>query len=448
MNIIVIGDVMLDINYFCEIKRNAPEANIPVYNTINTKYNLGGAGNVALNFKNLNCNIEFISKIGNDFGGIKIREMIESYNIKNKLFITNNSTTVKNRIFHNNNIVNRHDIEDITNINNDIENNILEYIYSLNNIDAIVISDYNKGLMSKTLTEKIIQYANEKQIYTFVDPKINDVIKYKNCFCFKPNFIESKNITNSEDINEMFCILKNTYSFKNIVITNGENGLYVNDGINHIKHNSKINVVDMTGCGDVVLVVIVYIFLKENDLLKACSVANYVAGKGTTTIGNYHLSINDINEYVDPIIYSNEICKIQNIRNKSNSIVFTNGCFDIIHSAHIKLLQYCKQKGEIIVLGLNSDSSIKKLKGELRPINNINERCELLINLNIIDYIIIFDDETPLEILKILKPNIIVKGGDYTLETIIGKEYCDEVLLYNYINNISSTNIINKIRNQ
>lgn len=448
MNIIVIGDVMLDINYFCEVKRNAPEANIPVYNTTNTTYNLGGAGNVALNFKNLDCNIELISKIGNDFGGIKIRELLESFNINNKLFITNHSTTVKNRIFHNNKIVNRHDIEDVTNINNDIENNILEYIYSLNNIDAIVISDYNKGIISITITERIIQYANEKQIYTFVDPKINDVIKYKNCFCFKPNFVESKNITNSENINEMFHMLKNTYNFKNIIITNGENGLYINDVNNHIKHNSKINVVDMTGCGDVVLVVIVYMFLKENDLLRACNIANYIAGKGTTTIGNYHLSINDINEYVDPIINSNEIDKIQNIRKKSNSIVFTNGCFDIIHSAHIKLLQYCKQKGEIVVLGLNSDSSIKKLKGEMRPINNINERSELLINLNIIDHIIVFDNETPIEILKHLKPNIIVKGGDYTVDTVIGKEFCDEVLLYNYINNISSTNIINKIKNQ
>jgi D-beta-D-heptose 7-phosphate kinase/D-beta-D-heptose 1-phosphate adenosyltransferase len=446
MNIIVIGNVMLDINYFCEVKRNATEAKLPIYNNLYTKYNLGGAGNVAFNFKKLNCNIELISKVGNDFGGIKIKELLDSFNIKNKLFITNNSTIIKNRIIYNNNIVNRHDIEELNN-NNDIGEEILEYLFSLNNIDAIVISEYKNGLINKNTAESIIQYANDRKIYTFIDSKINDVIKYKNCFLFKPNYFESKNITNRENIDEMFYIFKNNYNFKNIVITNAEKGLYINDINNHIKSNSKINVVDETGSGDLTLVVIVYIFLKENNLLRACNIANYVAGKGTMYIGNYHISINDINEYIEPIIKCNEIDKIQIIRNKSKNIVFTCGCFDLLHSAHIKLLQFCKEKGEIFVLGLNSDNSIKKLKGEMRPINNINERCELLINLNIIDYIIIFDNETPLEIIKVLKPDIIIKGGDYSESTVIGKEYCGELLFFNYIDNISSTITINKIKN-
>lgn len=448
MNILLLGDIMLDINYICEVKRNAPEANIPVYNTIKTTYNLGGAGNVAINFKNLNCNIEIISKVGNDYGGNRIREILDSCDIKNKLFVTNSQTTIKNRIFHNSQIVNRHDIEDITPINDIIENEILEYIFSLKDIHAIVLSDYNKGLMSIRLISQIIKYANENDIYTFVDPKINDIIKYKDCFCFKPNYFESKTITNNENINEMFGILKEKYQFKNIVITDGENGMYINDIHNHIKHKNKINIVDITGSGDIVLTVIVYVYLKEHDLLKACKIANYVAGKGTTTIGNYHISINDLDEYVENIVYDYEIEKIKNIRKLSNNIIFTNGCFDIIHSAHIKLLHYCKKQGELLVVGLNSDNSIKKIKGESRPINNINERCELLKHLYMVDYIIIFDDETPLKIIEYLTPNTIVKGGDYTVDTVIGKEYCESVLLYNYINGVSSTNIINKIKNQ
>jgi D-beta-D-heptose 7-phosphate kinase/D-beta-D-heptose 1-phosphate adenosyltransferase len=448
MNILLLGDIMLDINYICEVKRNAPEANIPVYNTIKTTYNLGGAGNVAINFKNLNCNIEIISKVGNDYGGNKIREILDSCDMKHKLFVTNSQTTIKNRIFHNSQIVNRHDIEDITPINNIIENEILDYIFSLKDIHAIVLSDYNKGLMSIRLITQIIQYANENDIYTFVDPKINDIIKYKDCFCFKPNYFESKTITNNENINEMFGILKEKYHFKNIVITDGENGMYINDIHNHIKHKNKINIVDITGSGDIVLTVIVYVYLKERDLLKACKIANYVAGKGTTTIGNYHISINDLDEYVENIVYDYEIEKIKNIRKLSNNIIFTNGCFDIIHSAHIKLLHYCKNQGDLLVVGLNSDNSIKKIKGESRPINKIIERCELLKHLYMVDYIIIFDDETPLKIIEYLRPNTIVKGGDYTVDTVIGKEYCESVLLYNYINGVSSTNIINKIKNQ
>lgn len=448
MNILLLGDIMLDINYICEVKRNAPEANIPVYNTIKTTYNLGGAGNVAINFKNLNCNIEIISKVGNDYGGNKIREILDSCDMKHKLFVTNSQTTIKNRIFHNSQIVNRHDIEDITPINNIIENEILDYIFSLKDIHAIVLSDYNKGLMSIRLITQIIQYANENDIYTFVDPKINDIIKYKDCFCFKPNYFESKTITNNGNINEMFGILKEKYHFKNIVITDGENGMYINDIHNHIKNKNKINIVDITGSGDIVLTVIVYVYLNERDLLKACNIANYVAGKGTTTIGNYHISINDLDEYVENIVYDYEIEKIKNIRKLSNNIIFTNGCFDIIHSAHIKLLHYCKKQGDLLVVGLNSDNSIKKIKGESRPINKIIERCELLKHLYMVDYIIIFDDETPLKIIEYLRPNTIVKGGDYTVDTVIGKEYCESVLLYNYINGVSSTNIINKIKNQ
>ncbi len=145
---------------------------------------------------------------------------------------------------------------------------------------------------------------------------------------------------------------------------------------------------------------------------------------------------------MNKIIFKEDFCKINN---KNKKIVFTNGCFDIIHHAHIKLLKFAKSKGDLLIVGINSDESIKKIKGKNRPINDVNARVMLLNELDFIDYIIIFNEDTPINILKELKPSILVKGGDYVNKEIVGSEYAKEVLLFNYIENTSTTNIINKI---
>ena len=146
-------------------------------------------------------------------------------------------------------------------------------------------------------------------------------------------------------------------------------------------------------------------------------------------------------------MFDYEINKITEL-SKQSKVVFTNGCFDILHSAHIKLFQYSKSQGDILVLGLNSDESIKRLKGPERPINNIEERSTILSLFNFIDYIIIFDEDTPYNIIKLLQPDIIVKGGDYCAENIVGAQYCKEVKIFNYINNKSTSLVVSKIKNK
>ena len=185
----------------------------------------------------------------------------------------------------------------------------------------------------------------------------------------------------------------------------------------------------------------------------ASKIANYIAGKSVKTIGNYNTCLNDIEEYFDTntnktkIIYDYESEKINQIKNKHNNkkIIFTNGCFDILHSAHIKLLQFSKMQGDILVVGLNSDTSIKNIKGPLRPINNIDERGSILSLFDFIDYIIIFNDDNPLNIIKLLLPNILIKGSDYCKENVVGSEYIDDVLFFDYIKNKSTSLIIDKI---
>jgi len=460
MNILIIGDVMIDVNHICQVNRNAPEAKIPIYDVIDTQYKLGGAGNVVKNLHHLKMNVEIITILGNDWSGLKIKQIFDNLSIKNKcIFDENRISTQKIRLFYNEQIVNRHDIETITPISIEIETQIYSYIFhKIDNVNAIIISDYNKGIMTSDLCQKIIKLANTKSIYTFIDPKIYDYKKYENCFLFKPNLLEAQQITgisyNNENIQAIFQKLKSQINASHIIITANKNGMYVNNEKNHVytKNVSSIDVVDVTGAGDIALCVIVYIWLKEHDFVLASQIANEICVKSIQSIGNYDLTLQDIYNYYfqnTKIIYENETSKLSMLHalKQENKIVFTNGCFDIIHSAHIQLLQYCKKQGDILIVGLNSDESIQNLKGPTRPINDLSERIDLLLHLHIINYIVIFHDDTPEKILNIIRPHVLIKGGDYNKETLIGREYAENVLIFDYIKNKSTSNIIQKIKN-
>jgi D-beta-D-heptose 7-phosphate kinase/D-beta-D-heptose 1-phosphate adenosyltransferase len=448
MNILVMGDVMLDINYISLVKRNAPEANIPIHNITNIEYLLGGAANVANNLHKLNTNVELISIIGNDEFGKKIKEMCDLQNINNKLFIDNRKTTQKNRIFNNSELKVRYDIEDTHDISHELCNDIFNYVINKKNIDAIIISDYDKGCISEELCQLIIEYSNNNNIYTFIDPKIKNYKKYKGSFCFKPNLNESISISNTSNLNDIFNFIKNNIECTHILITCSENGMYLNDMHTHIKHEEKNICLDVTGAGDIVLSVLVYCFIRYGDMLLASKISNYIGGKSISSIGNYVTSINEIEFYYNKcktnIIYESEIDRLVQFQNKNT--VFTNGCFDIIHSAHLELFKFCKKLGGMVVVGLNSDNSIRRLKGPTRPIFKLEDRIKMLEALEYIDFIIPFEEDTPLELLKVLKPHYLVKGGDYTKESIIGKEYANEVLLFNYIDGKSTTNTIATIQ--
>lgn len=458
MNIIIIGDVMIDINYeSADVTRNAPEADIPIYNVLSKNYILGGAANVALNLKNLGSNVELIGIIGDDSFGKKIKDLLDEKEIKNKLFIDKNrNTTQKNRIFLKNKLNVRYDIEDTDNISPMIEDNLFEYVINKNNIDAIIISDYDKGFITEYVCQNIINFANNNNIPTFIDPKIKNLLKYKNCFLFKPNINEAEKISNETKLDKIIEVIFSKIMCKNLLITIGKEGMILNSISNKIQHNGSINILDVTGAGDVVLAVLVYVYLKNNDLLEACKISNFIAGKSVNTIGNYCVSKFDIDEYYETlnnknkihtkILYDYEIEKISEL-SKKNNVVFTNGCFDILHSGHIKNLKFAKSQGDILVVGLNSDESIRRIKGHERPINDIDERSTILSLFDFVDYIIIFSEDTPFNILKLLKPNTLVKGGDYKIQDIIGSEFSEKVILFDYVDGKSSTNIIQKIKN-
>ena len=454
MKILVIGDIMLDINYISKVERNAPEANIPIYNVQDVNYILGGAANVANNLKFLGAgvDVELVSVIGKDSCGNKIKSILEERGIKHKLFVDEErKTTQKNRIFQNSKIAVRYDMEDTKDASQLVIDDIYYYIIQMQYLDAVIISDYDKGVVTYSLCQKIIDYCNKQNIFTFIDPKLKNYTKYNGCFCFKPNRSESEKISQSTDLDYIFNFIKKNINCKHTVITSSEYGIYLNSKKNQIIHENPIKLVDVTGAGDVVLSVLAYTFIKYGDMLLACNVANYIAGKSVEVVGNYTICANDIHEYYDrlqiskinKVIYETETDKLKIFQKKN--VVFTNGCFDILHSAHLKLLNFSREHGDILIVGINSDSSIQKIKGEKRPINELSERVEILSQLKIIDYIVVFDSNTPYDILKCIQPDVIVKGGDYTKETVIGGEFAKKIFLFDYIKNKSTSLVIEKI---
>ena len=470
MNIIVIGDIMLDINYHAIVEKRANEADIPVYKIINTDYIFGGAANVVNNLHNVNqsnnlnnMTVELVSVIGNDTYGQQIKELFIYKNINHFLVVDNKRhTTQKHRIIYKNKIVSRHDVENTNDINDLISEQIYQHITSRTNIDCVVLSDYDKGILTSQLCQQIIQYCNQHNIPTFVDPKITNYTKYKHCFCFKPNLVEGQHIANNKNPQYIMNYIYEHIQCENIILTSGQNGIYVNNINNHITHTDTIPVVDVTGAGDLVLSIIVYFYLLKKDLIEAAHIANYIGGKSVQHIGNYPLSATDIEEYLSnktvynpthyensTIVHGHNIDKLKQLKqlyqHSNQTVVFTNGCFDILHSAHIKLLQFAKKQGDILIVGLNSDDSIKRFKGEKRPINSLDERTTILSLFDFVDHIVVFEQDTPMEILSILCPNIMVKGSDYKIENIIGKEYAKQIVLFDLVKNKSTTLIVNRI---
>jgi len=455
-NIVVVGDIILDHNIYCKFNKIANEKPIPVFLYEKEEFKLGGAGNVLNNLDSFGCEKLFIlSKIGNDLNGTIIEDTVSKIkNISSYLYKSENYiTTTKKRYFSNNDLLFRIDNE------NSLQNSDEDDIYFINtfntiieqnNITVVVLSDYAKGMLSPTLCIKIIDLCNLHNIITIVDPK-DDLNKFKGCTLIKPNRAEAQKFINMsinlDNIIDIHKQLINKIECKYSLITLSEEGLtlYTDEQLINVNYETK-QVFDVTGAGDVITAVVAY-FICNTDIEDVCKYANYLATKSVEYIGVYKLSKIDI---IDARNYFNNTKQI--FINELNiiprkKIVFTNGCFDLLHSGHINTLKFAKKQGDILVVGVNSDTSVRKLKGENRPIHNQDTRIHLLSNIHFIDYIIMFDEDTPLEIIKTLKPNILVKGGDYTIDTIIGKEYVDNIILAPFKSGVSTTNTIKKILN-
>jgi len=456
--VLIIGDVMLDINYNAICNKISNEYPIPVHLIKNVDYKIGGAGNVSLNLKNLITDIELLYVSGNDANSKKIESILNDFKIPNKNFIDAcRTTTTKNRIFIEKKIVSRFDQESNESINFNIENEIINHI-ELNKhiIRYIVVSDYSKGI----ITDNILNYLRSLELFginIFIDPKRTSANDYRDFFLLKPNLKEFNmlNKTNLEynSIQEALLNYSKLYNNSNVVVTLNENGIcgyLLNNFI--YKSTKKDSVIDVTGAGDTCLSILVYCYYNDIPYETTLEMCNYFCQKAVKTVGNYIISSNDISEYnlskLPKIVTSDTLQYLIDILHEMNKkIVFTNGCFDILHVGHITYLKKARELGDVLILGINTDESVKSNKNINRPFNSLHHRILMLQQYDFISYIIPFDEKTPYELLSIIKPHYLVKGGDYNVSDIIGREFAKETLTIPFCEGFSSTKYINLLEN-
>jgi D-beta-D-heptose 7-phosphate kinase/D-beta-D-heptose 1-phosphate adenosyltransferase len=457
----IIGDVMMDINYICHANRIAQEACIPVLNKKYETKSLGGATNVFQNLVNIGVSTCIISVIGDDDIGHELKDHVTRicHNTFSSHFLIEDDrriTTSKHRFYVNKKIVFRYDDEYVKEISKTIENKILLYFCNvIKPNDIVVLSDYNKGVLTETLTKKIIKISNATNAKVFVDPKVVNITKYAGCFLIKPNQNEGEvickhdiSIDNLQTSTKEICDVTKS---QNCLLTLGKNGLAIYQSLIDSLNYDKIeptSIIDITGAGDVVLAGFVYMFMKTNDPIISAHFSNYCGQNKVKQFGTYIIEPYDIVMYERSIkkYYSDsEIVHIANIlKGHNKKIVMTNGCFDILHFGHLKFLNDAKKLGDILIVAINTDNSVTLNKGFDRPINKLEERVRQLSELSSIDLIVSFDDKTPLNIIKQLQPDILVKGGDYNINDIIGREYAKQTITLNYNDGFSTSNIIKK----
>jgi D-beta-D-heptose 7-phosphate kinase/D-beta-D-heptose 1-phosphate adenosyltransferase len=472
--ILVLGDAMIDRYYYSSIQRISPEAPIPIYHVESIENRLGGACNLALNLVKINKEeqIFYVWIRGDkqeDIEGNILEDLLRKENISfHAISIPNRKTTVKNRIYVQERMVSRFDIETTQSIDYHEVMKIYDIIHHMikkYKLEGVVFSDYDKGFLTIDLCEHVIQLCNDYSIPVFVDPKPRESMKYKNCFLVKPNFQEAcqiSSLTSTSSINTILHSIFQTLSPQHIVMTHGSQGMYYysNHSLEEFPHENMENhqIKDVTGCGDSVFAVMITQYLKTKNMIESIRLANYIGLLSTKCVGTYICNQEDIDSYQKKketikytfekkILHFHSNTRIlqfiyQNIQKDYSKIVFTNGCFDIVHLGHIQLFQYSKSLGDFLIVAINSDASIKRLKGPKRPFHNQEYRSQFLTSFSMIDLIVIFDEDTPEKLLQFLKPHILVKGGDYTIENIKGKEFVEEVKIFPLLENYSTSRIL------
>jgi D-beta-D-heptose 7-phosphate kinase/D-beta-D-heptose 1-phosphate adenosyltransferase len=445
-NILVIGDIMLDSYIYVDIHKIANESPIPVFSYKFTKNILGGCGNVYENMKMFNNTIYLLSVIGNDNTGEIIENLTDKY--QNIFLFKDNerTTTIKTRIISENKILFRYDNENTFNISKEIEEKIIIKLNEiLDKIDIVVFSDYNKGFLTENICQYIIQQCNKLNKITIGDLKYN-FNYYKNITISKPNIQEAKKYSKLEKIETIHKFIFENIKCKYSIITLGKDGISLFDGNNFFRTiYESSEVIDVTGAGDIVTAVLGSLYY-HNDLHTVLKISTYLATLSVKKIGTYEINHKDIlsaYKWLKNKNFTNEI--IFHLKNSQLKIVFTNGCFDILHTGHLYYLEKAKELGDILIIGLNTDESIKKLKGNKRPINNLKDRMFFLSKFDFIDFIIPFSEDTPLNLIKQIEPDFLVKGGDYKINEIIGKEFAKETIILPFIEDKSTTNILSKL---
>jgi D-beta-D-heptose 7-phosphate kinase / D-beta-D-heptose 1-phosphate adenosyltransferase len=461
--VLVLGDVMLDRHIHGQVRRISPEAPVPVVNLVREDHTPGGAGNVAATLAGLGCPVTLAGLIGTDEEGAQLRESLRSKGVERLSLVERPvlKTISKTRILSDTH-------QQLIRLDRDgerasyagLEEELLDQALPLvEHQSAVVLADYEKGVITPKVSRAIIRRCRERQIPCVVDPKKADFGVYCRATIVTPNLMEAERavgqaLLGDEAVAQAAAELRGALGVDALLITRGPEGMSLStaEGVLHIPAQTR-DVADVTGAGDTVVAVLAACLGSGWPVAKACRLANIAAGIAVSHPGTYVVHGDELETAwngLSPKILSWEAARrrLAEARRHGQKIVFTNGCFDILHAGHLTSLEGAKRMGDFLVVGLNSNASVRGLKGDSRPVISQENRAGLLAGLACVDLVVLFDDPTPEALIELIEPDILVKGGDYTIDRIAGADFVQSrggrVVTLPLVPGLSTTAILNK----
>ena len=442
VRVLCVGDVMLDRFAYGEVERISPEAPIPVFRHRHEATMAGGAGNVLRNLSTLGVAARIVAVIGDDDAGAELRALIEAEpGAQAELFAAKGrETTIKTRYIAGSQQLLRADRETTTAIEPAIAEKIVATVAAaLAETDAIVLSDYGKGVLTPEVTARIIEAARQAGKPVVVDPKGPDMSHYRGASVVTPNrreLAEASGLAVSDDAEIIIAAEKLIAGcgFEAVLVTRAKDGmtLVTAAGAEHLEA-MKREVFDVSGAGDTVVATLAAAIGAGVALVDAAAIANAAAG---VVVGKVGTAVVEKSELIDALhgrdrssagsklaSFEAALERIARWRRKGLRIGFTNGCFDILHPGHVSLFDQARGACDRLVVGLNSDASVARLKGAGRPLQAEAARAAVLGSVASIDLVVVFADDTPMKLIEAIRPDVLVKGGDYTIEEVVGAEF-------------------------
>lgn len=464
ITILVVGDLMLDRYWHGATNRISPEAPVPVVHVRDIEERPGGAGNVALNLRGLGCRVILLGMIGNDSEGASLENCLSKAGIECHLQrVQDRPTITKLRVLGRNQQLIRLDFEE--NFNYIAKDSLItKYMDYLPKADAVIFSDYGKGITP--VIRQMLEAATKLKKLTFVDPKNKDFDHYYSSSIITPNLKEFEEVVgpcrSETDIVTKGNSLIAEHNLDAILVTRGEEGMSLiqkQEPALHLKAHAS-EVYDVSGAGDTVISVLAASVASGQDFANSARLANVAAGVVVRKLGVAPISVPELRRSVqryhgcDLGILSEEdlIIAIADAHAHGEKVVMTNGCFDILHAGHIAYLEEAKSLGDRLIVAVNDDESVHRLKGQHRPINSLHSRMVLLSALRCVDWVVSFSEDTPERLITRILPDILVKGGDYEIPQIAGSKQVlangGEVKILTFVEGHSTTSMIERIRGE
>ena len=466
--VLVVGDLMLDQHVWGSVNRISPEAPVPVVRCLRQTFMAGGAGNVAMNLLGLGLTVSLISLVGEDEAAGQVRSALEAAgaDLSGVLSDKSRPTTTKMRVIGGHQQMLRLDSESAAPPSESLEAALLTaFAAQLNTASAVVLSDYAKGVLTPKLCQEIIRQARERKIPVLVDPKGKEWSKYRGATLITPNraelaIVAASALSDRETVVQEARRLRKQLNLEALTVTLSEEGMV------HVGESETVQVpamarevFDVSGAGDTAIATLTAALtagLEPGDSLVLANIASgiVVAKVGTVPLAHFEL-LTEL-EAREAGGAPGKVVDLEAARRlvaswkaRGERVVFTNGCFDILHAGHVSYLAKARRLGNRLILGLNSDASVRRLKGPTRPINPEAQRAAVLAGLEAIDAVVLFEDDTPLELIRALHPDVLAKGADYRAEDVVGGadvlSWGGEVRLVELVEGVSTTRIATRI---